>query len=208
MTNKGTIMTNFEDKISLLIPAFLRGELSESERREVEEHASKNPEIAAEIEFQRNLKVAIQPDQASFEPGELGWAKLSKAIDAADVTSPATISAPKQQYWKYAAAILAVLAIGQAGVLGTIATKPKQDAQYLYASEASDNINIIKLGFSPNVSENTITKLLQKHEASIIAGPSSLGLYDVKFKSDHACKEAMDVFKTTPTIIDTLTPCR
>ena len=172
-------MTNIEDKISLLIPAFLRGELSESEQQEVELHALNNPNIAAEIEFQKNLKMALKHNQDNYEPGELGWAKLSKAMETTDIASPKEMKAPasKVKFWKYAAAILAVASIGQAGILGTIAAKSNQNAQYSYASETLTKNHIVKLGFNPEVNEDTITITLQSNNASIVSGPSSLGLY-------------------------------
>jgi len=74
-------MTHLEDKISLMIPAYLRGELSEAERLEVETSAAENPAIAADIEFQKNLKDALKPDEAAFKPGELDWARLSKSME-------------------------------------------------------------------------------------------------------------------------------
>ena len=201
---------NFEDKMSLLIPAFLRGELSDSERRDVEALAAKSPEFAAEIAFQRNLKTAVHHDEDSFVPGELGWAKLSKAIGAVDAETSVMTPAPSSQvkFWKYAAAILAVAAVGQAGLLGVMATQPDTATQYSFATDETDSLNRVKLGFNPDVSLTIITKTLQLHDASIIAGPSSLGLYDVKFKSEQACADSVDALKAIPAVIDTVTACK
>jgi len=75
-------MMSFNDKISLMIPAYLRGELSEEDRQQVEKLAAENPDIAADIEFQRNIKLALSKDENTYEPGDLGWAKLSKAMQS------------------------------------------------------------------------------------------------------------------------------
>jgi len=63
------IKMNIEDKTSLMIPAYLRGELSEPERQEIERLASENPRIAADIELQKNLKRALSKEEGAFEPG-------------------------------------------------------------------------------------------------------------------------------------------
>ena len=192
-----------------MIPAYLRGELSKSERQELEDHAAKNPAIAADIEFQKNLKSAIKSDQDNFEPGELGWAKLSKAMSESDVAPDLereTVSRPPK-FWKYAAAILAVAAIGQAGVLSSLAMKTSQDEQYLTVSETSANIHTIKIGFNDSVTAEQITETLKSLNAEIISGPSALELYDVRFKSASACAEAVQSFEARPNIIGTATPC-
>ncbi|MEP3891004.1 MAG: zf-HC2 domain-containing protein [Hellea sp.] len=198
-------MTSFEDKVSLMIPAYLRGELSGPERREVETFAAKNPTIAADIAFQKNLKSALKPDEDRFEPGELGWARLSKGMRQEEPVLGEATSKPK--FWRYAAAILAVAAIGQAGVLGSIAFRGNDAAQYRTASESPVQAYTIKLGFNPNVTEGQLAETLRSVDAAIIAGPSSLGLYDIQFKSEIACMKGADVFKTNRDIIDTVTAC-
>lgn len=199
-------MTQFEDKISLMIPAYLRGDLSDSERIEVENASAQNPSIAAEIEFQKSLKLALKPDTNAFEPSELGWAKLSKAIDQEEAEAE-QVTASQPQFWKYAAAILAVAAIGQAGVLGSIAFKADDTAQYRPVSETPVQASTAKIGFNPSVTEEQLTKTLIHQQATIISGPSSLGLYEVAFESKSACMTARKVFETQKNVIDTLSAC-
>jgi len=202
-------MTNFEDKISLMIPAYLRGELSDAERQEVEMLAEKNPSIAADIEFQKNLKTALKSDEDTFQPGELGWARLSKAMAEDDANKSAIVEsvlkAPK--FWKYAAAILVVAAVGQAGVIGSMASKSGENSQYLTASENIPSLPSVKLGFNPDISADKITETLQSAEVSIIAGPSSLGLYDIQFSSAEACVQGVKNLKANPDVVDMVTAC-
>jgi len=198
-------MTGFEDKISLMIPAYLRGELSDEERTQIEVLAAKDPVIAADIEFQRRLKTALKPDNNEFEPGEMGWARLSKAMDAPSVA--ANDYSANQKFWKYAAAILAVAAIGQAGILGSLAISDTQNEQYLAVSEESMEAHTVKIGFHSAVIEEKLTEALQSVKATIVAGPSSLGLYDVQFESKEACLQAHETFKATQNFIDSLSIC-
>jgi len=76
----------------------------------VESCAAENPAIAADIEFQKNLKDALKPDEAAFKPGELDWARLSKSMEQ-EGQVPEYAAQKKPQFWRYAAAILAVAAI-------------------------------------------------------------------------------------------------
>lgn len=199
-------MTNFEDETSLMIPAYLRGDLSDAESLELENLAAKNPAIAADIEFQKNLKAALKPDEAAFEPGDLGWAKLSKAMEQESGDHVQTVQ-QKPQFWRYAAAILAVAAIGQAGVLGSIAFKGDDNAQYQTVSERPVQSFRAKLGFNPNVTESALREALLSHEASIVAGPSSLGLYEIQFSSESSCVLAMKALGERKDIVDTLSNC-
>lgn len=199
-------MKNLEDKISLMIPAYLRGDLSEAERLEVETCAAENPAIAADIEFQKNLKDALKPDEAAFKPGELDWARLSKSMEQ-EGQVPEYAAQKKPQFWRYAAAILAVAAIGQAGVLGSMAFKGDTSAQYQTASEQPVQSFKTKLGFNPSVTESELREALLSHEASIVAGPSSLGLYDIQFSSKASCMSALKAFKARKDIVDTVSNC-
>lgn len=199
-------MTSFEDKISLMIPAYLRGELVEADRLAVEELAAKNPSIAADIEFQRGLRESLKPNEDAFEPGELGWARLSKAIEQ-EMPSQEQLVTSRPKFWKYAAAILAVTAIGQAGVLGAIAFESDENPQYKTVLETTTYGSSAKVEFSPNVTASQLTEILFSVEASIVAGPSSLGLYEIQFKSKSSCMEGLQVFKIQKNVVETRSTC-
>jgi len=199
-------MSSIEDKISLMIPAYLRGELSEEERQEVETHAAKNPEIAADIEFQRNLKASLTKDEAAYEPGDLGWARLSKAMEDSEQSGDSSKTQPK--FWRYTAAILAVAAIGQAGVLSSLAFNKGQDAQYVTASETpTGKTYSTKVAFDTELTMNKLTESLQTVDGVIIEGPSSLGLYKVRFESETACQKAIESFQIWSNIVETVSSC-
>ena len=203
-------MTNFEDKISLMIPAYLRGELSEAENQEIETLATTNPEFAADIEFQKNLKSTISVDEDTYEPSDLGWAKLSKAIDNIEMENTnmaANDSATTPKFWRYAAMALAVAAVGQAGVLGSIALQKDQNAQYVTASDAGNAMLTLKLGLRDDLTVKQLTQTLQSLEGRVIAGPSSLGLYQIQFNSKDACLAAQNMFEKQIEFVDTMSSC-
>jgi len=71
---------NQRDYFSLLIPAYLRGGLDSEEVAELEAAAKLDPEIAADIELQRNLKEIITLSEE--KPAKDGWDKLQAAMGA------------------------------------------------------------------------------------------------------------------------------
>lgn len=202
-------MMSFEDKISLMIPAYLRGELSEEDQQQVETLAAQNPDFAADIELQRNIKLALVQDEEAYEPGDLGWAKLSKAMEVSNETKVQSVSQPK--FWRYAAAILAVAVIGQAGVLGSLTLNKAQDAQqgaqYVTASDSSVGHYTVKMAFNTNATGGQITQTLQSVSGVIIDGPNSLGLYQLEFKSKSDCQTAAERFQSQGDIIQAVFAC-
>jgi anti-sigma-K factor RskA len=202
-------MKTIEDKIALMIPAYLRGELSEEERQEIETLAEKNPEVAADIAFQRNIKAALAKDENAFEPGDLGWAKLSKAMQESDISEArANMSTSEPKFWRYAAAILAVAAVGQAGLLSAFAINKKDDVQYVTASESSDvNAYSTRVAFGSEVKMSELTQALQSVNGVIVKGPSSLGLYQVQFETKTACEAAVANAQLWSEIVETVSNC-
>jgi len=74
------LVCNQRDYFSLLIPAYLRGGLDSEEVAELEAAAKLDPEIAADIELQRNLKEIITLSEE--KPAKDGWDKLQAAMGA------------------------------------------------------------------------------------------------------------------------------
>lgn len=194
-----------EDRISLLIPAYLRGELSDSDRREVETLSKQNPAIAADIEFQKNLKQALSENKNDFASGELGWARLSKAIEESQPEQTKTKSQPA--YWRYAAIALAVIAVGQTGLLSSLMVQDNPGSQYMPVSEPGTALNTAKIGFAQDTLTHDVTAALRSVNGTIISGPSSLGLYEVKFETIAACQTASEKLQSEPFIASMISDC-
>lgn len=199
-------MSNLDDKISLMIPSYLNGTLSDAETQEVDNYAAQNPDVAADIEFQRKLKEAVKPADTDFVPGELGWAKLSKAMQEAE-TLAANDNPKRPKFWQVAAAILAVAVIGQAGMIGTMMSGEKSDAKYVTVSETPVLDDTIKLSFKSDITAKEMTDILTGIKGNIISGPSALGLYEVAFKSESECSDAVSALKAELDAIETISGC-
>jgi len=213
-------MTSFKDEMSLKIPAYLRGDLSDAEMKEIESYAAKNAEFSADIEFQKQLKSAIKDSHDGFVPGEMGWARLSKAMKAesSDLSSSdqndkraandtSNNKSKALNFWRYAAAILAVAVIGQAGAIGFISSGDKSEPQYVTVSELARGDNTVKIAFNKSVTIGELTKEMSDLGGVIISGPSALGLYAISFETSKTCLEAVEVLETNTAMVETISRC-
>jgi len=200
-------MENQRDYFSLLIPAYLRGELDKEDVSKLEAAARKDPEIAADIEFQRNLRSAAAEDLSK----ESGWSRLQAAMKSeASVFAPETpalalVSSQEDvpsmkaansneptgvsPFWRIAAVALAVVGIGHV-TLNALQTEPAEDI-YLTVSEAGYTQDAtLKVGFSETALLTDISNFLRDTDGKIIEGPSALGLYSIAYKTSEACAAA------------------
>lgn len=202
-------MPSFEDKISLLLPAYLNGTLSIEEKKQVEEAVERYPEIAADLAFQKQLKHAVKTNiENAHMPGELGWAKLSKAMkEAQPITDDNAGITDKPKFWRYAASVLAIAAVGQAGVIGSYLLDEKETQQYVTVSESVVAQNSFKLAFNGEATESDIRYVLLETEGNIVNGPSKLGFYDVVFTSKAACDAAFEIMESQNEIIKAVSVC-
>jgi len=207
-------MTDFEDKIGLEIPAYLRGELSPADMQRIEALAAKNPEIAADIEFQRNLMNAVKAGSTGESLGDFGWARLSQAMNedsaAVDEILAPNVSndnvAQPMKFWRIAAAALAVVALGQAGFIASQTGDQGDEARYVTVSEAP--FIGVDIAFTNDASQMHVTELLQDVDGEFVSGPSGLGLYKVKFASKEACLAAVKAFNAADKVIETSSNCK
>jgi len=113
-------------------------------------------------------------------------------------------------YWRYAAAILAVCTVAQGGLLSTKVLDEDRDAQaaqYVTVSEAPETAISAKFGFKSDAMTADLTRSLQAVDGTVVDGPSSLGLYTVGFKSEKACLMAVDRLAMKPSIVETVSAC-
>jgi len=219
---------NRRDYFSLLIPAYLRGDLDSEKVLELEAAAKLDSEISADIELQRNLKELVTLSEE--KPAEDGWEKLQAAMrtegsqqqkntpslalvssrdkveETKDITA-ANSNEPKgvNPFWRIAAVALAIVGVTQLSLSGE--NSESSSDLYLTASEAGHEPNAtLKLGFSETALLSDMTHILAETDGKIINGPSALGLYSVTFATSEACLEAhaklsrIDVFLDVETI--------
>jgi len=193
-------MTDYNDEISLLIPAYLRRELSPADMAKVEAAAAVDPSVKADLNFQRALRETLQSDQPAASSSELGWARLSRRLDALETEGdqdmvPMPVAAndeplKRSRFWKYATAALAILVVGQFGFMKHLDANETVDEKYTLVSETNSGS---QTSVSPGeaVRLDTLGSVLKSLDGQIISGPSAIGLFDLQFETRTACEAAL-----------------
>ena len=63
--------------------AYVAGRLSAEEAAVIEAAAAEDAEIATDIALMQGMRTALRDHETATAPGELGWKRLERAIDAA-----------------------------------------------------------------------------------------------------------------------------
>ncbi len=201
-------MTDREE-LSLKIPAFLRGELSAEEAREIEALAAADADFAADLEFQKALGLSLKEDSNDETGLEFGWSRLSKAIDEYEdgqlmPTHAANDRAPTR-LWQYAAVALACIVVAQAVFIGMGADKDGGD-QYVMAGNGENPAHIF-VRLNETASTKSLTEFLTEHDAVVASGPDDKSQYRIMFADAAACESAQKALAKTNGLFETVSAC-
>ena len=199
-----------EETFSLLVPRYLREELSAAEKTDFESYLGENPHFQAEIDLQRNI-MAARPEAIVPADLEFGWARLSRSIDNLETENSARIDSEDMSkntslfrgMWQVAALVLACISIGQAFFIA----KSQAPENYQLASESEAPGITLQLSFSSEVNTTEMSDFLIIHNAQIITGPSKLGIYTLSFSDKEDCKSAISSLISKDSFVDTYTSC-
>ncbi|MBX2833394.1 MAG: hypothetical protein KTR28_00315 [Micavibrio sp.] len=165
-----------------LLPFYVNGSLEGKEKTLVEKAIQDNPSLEKEIKFLKQLRSEVQAQEFENSPGELGLKRLQKAIAEEklknDPIARAESKISREQNWGWrAAAIAACLLL----MLQTIVTFPMLQNSDLTAASGPQIFHadgrVVNVTFAPDAQEENIRNLLLAVDASIVDGPSALGIY-------------------------------
>ena len=179
-----------------IVVAYLRGRLSADEARSLEGEAASRPELAAEIALMRGIVRSFDAEASAPAPGELGWARLSRAIDA----EPGRTAVPRARrpLWPLAASAAAAVLVWQLAAVPLL-TRPGEDAGYAPVSEAPAGFTL-DVAFAADTPEGAIRELLRSVGGRISDGPSAVGLWQLSFPSAEARDAAMETMAAAPIV--------
>ncbi|MEL6687502.1 MAG: hypothetical protein AAFP97_07755 [Pseudomonadota bacterium] len=193
-------MTDYQDRLSLMIPASLRGELTPEDQAELDAAIAINPTLEKDFEFQKKLRDELQAQKTPVT-NELGWARLSRSIDAIEnqktaddgvdqgvYAAPANDSS-RERFWKRAAVALTLVCVAQLSLLGLNLGGSDSEVRYEPVTETSP-LGQLKIALKPGLETEALTQVLQDRKGQIVSGPSALGLYTISFSSMEECSEA------------------
>lgn len=179
--------------------AYVQGRAEADLTQRIEGAAGDDPGLAAELALMIGLKPALAPENGMNSPGEFGWRRLEAAIDsdlAGAATSPPRATPQTPIFWRVAAALLAVVVLGEAAY---ISTRLGPDPGYVTATETS-GVDLLAISFAPDAPAQDIAALLRDAGGQIVEGPSAIGLFRVSFKDAETAQAARALFETSPLI--------
>jgi anti-sigma factor RsiW len=162
--------------------AYVRGRLPEADAARIAAEATRRSDLAAELALVRGLVGAADAEVDAPVPGELGWARLSRALDA-DPAQPARVGS---RLWPLAAAAAAAVLVWQVVAVPFIAGPGGGEARYAPVSEQAAAGSTVSVAFVPTASEAAIRALLAEAGARISDGPSAIGLWQLSFANEAA----------------------
>jgi len=95
-----------------------------------------------------------------------------------------------------------VAVIGQAAFIGTKLQSGNSD-KYLTADDTASQNYRLKVGFGDKATLADVTELMKETNGHVMAGPSSLGLYVIRFSSEAELLAAEATFDNRSDLIDT-----
>ena len=167
----------------------------------MEAEAAADPAVAAELATLSGVASALKAEDVPVPGKEMGWARISRAIDAETAASRASSSIVK---WQVAAAVFGFLAIGQTLFLTSGTNNPTEDQFGLAGEEVITQTWGLQVAFAPDTPIVAIESLLLENGGQISGGPSAIGLYRVTFDSESARDAAAAAFKEASIVLEAM----
>lgn len=170
-----------DEHIEALLPWYINNTLDLDERQQVEAALKESETLREELEFLKNLALSVKSEEMP-EASELGWRRLQKqiALEERDHEEPTTQHAAKISWFKPFIASAAVLVIALQLHLNF---NTQQDAASRLLSAPSVILAEphwrFQLEIANQASWEEVSALMNTLNASIIEGPSSLGIISI-----------------------------
>jgi hypothetical protein len=192
-------MSASPDRLSLLLPAYLNGTLSDTERRWVDEQLAARADARAELEELRSLKRGLSAHwESEPAPSPSARTRVMAAIgkQAREEAQPgfgarigAVLSALFAPKWVPAAALgVIVLQFGLlVGMNNFRATTEPTEPEIITPRGGPDVVfpTMLKLVLKSDAKQSDVTALLQEMRAQIISGPDAAGAYILGLRTDN-----------------------
>lgn len=195
------------DELSRHLLDYVKDRLNGEQRREIEGLMAADAAIAGEIAYLQGLDGAARLQRAADGRSDtgLGWARLSKALDAAGATAPARPAAANDGgpgAWKWATLALGLVAAAQAMVL-IAGPRPDHQENAIYVPVTGSSTGyLVQISFNPDAREADMRALLLRSGGEIVSGPSRVGLYRVRFEDEMARTAALGHFAGLPGLVE------
>lgn len=183
---------------------YVKGRLPPAQASALEAAAGADPLLAAEISLVRGI---VKSGDAAYSPragsAELGWAKLSRAINA-EGKRPASIVPEKFSRWQVAAVAAIAIAVGSFLAGPLLSRGEEQGGGLEMASKQSAHAFSAQATFVPTAQESAIREALRSVGAEIVEGPSALGVYVLAFKDAKALRHGVKALHARTGVVESV----
>lgn len=185
---------------------YLAGRSSDTEARRIADAAAGNPDLRAEIALMQAARGVLETETEETSPGDFGWARLSRAIDAeAGTVSAGLPSRGRSPVWLVAAsAAIAAVALWQVVAVPLLPSRGGVAPGYVTATDPVDAALVLTVAFVPTATEAQIRTLLREAGAEVIGGPSALGLWRLRFPDAASRDAAENQLAAAATIVESV----
>jgi hypothetical protein len=184
-----------------LLPFWVNGSLEGAERAEVEKALAGSAGLRAEVAELQALRQNMRADAVSGGPGDLGLARLMRAIDAE--TAPRAVSGGRSDMGRLAASV-AVAAVMSSLLTYGVMQSGQTDAPVYEQASGEDPGAALIVTFQPESTEAAISALLREKGLVIVDGPSAIGLYRIGLPVDMTGDDAARYLTAATSIIATV----
>lgn len=189
-------MSEIEKKqnIEFLLPFYLNETLQGEEKMAVEQALAEDESLRDELLFLQKLQGHLQQPSQSNSPGELGLKRLQRSIK--QQSTPPEQSVNRWRIATIAACLMLVVQttnnISQTDTYQTAGGK----AEIQYKGQ------LMSVTFAPDATEQSIRKLLMEANASIVDGPSALGIYYLLVPGN--AEHSKNILKANSNVIESI----
>jgi anti-sigma factor RsiW len=194
-----------------LFPWYLNGTLAETERRRVDEHVAVCAACREQFAREREIYRAMS-SESSLEFIPASFSRLQARLDAlaAEKAESSEPSVPQsaggsripgrraRTLWpRYAAASIAVLALGALGLVSAWMHGRALPSEYRTVTTSAPRPpdEVIRAVFSPAITLVELQALLDEAQLRIVSGPTEAGVYSLAANSDRPVTDSLSVLR-------------
>lgn len=180
--------------------AYLQNRMDAPGRAAFEAELAERPDLRAQVASLRAAAADLGNRPVSEEIRAAGWDRLSSAIDAERMPTPANTNR--------GVTVLKVAGIVAASVIfwqfAVVPRLPGSDGGFVTASDTVQG-PVLRVAFADDATLAEITALLQQAGATVTGGPGALGLYTLEFASEADRAAAESLLAGQPDLVTSVT---